>query len=293
MGIKRKTLLITGVSGLVGGHVLARAAKQYSVTATCHDHPFAWPGVRVRRLDLESADNIRRCMEETRPRAVIHCAAWSGLDACEQDPDRCFRVNAEAPGVLAQSCEAVGSRLVFVSTDMVFDGENAPYDETDETNPVNVYGRAKVEAEKRVLSACRNAVAARSALVYGPSVTGGRSFSEWILERLGKGEEVPLFTDQYRTPVPVQDLAAALLELADHFCTGILHLAGPQRIDRYAFGEALARARGLDAGLLRPVSMKDVQYAAPRPVDASLNTKRAVSILHTRFSNIQEGVQKN
>jgi len=243
-------------------------------------------------LDLENGDEIRDVVRRIRPDVIIHCAAWSDLDGCEKDRDRAFRINAEATGVIAETGSVLGCRLIYTSTDMVFDGEKGDYDESDPTGPINVYGESKLAGEERIEKFCSDYVVARVALIYGSPVTGCNSFSERILDRVRQGKVMPLFTDQYRTPILVQNLAKALLELAGTVFSGTIHLGGRERVDRYAFGLRLAELRGFPAKVLRPVSMSEIQTVASRPRDVSLDTSKAKRLLKTELLGYREGLKQ-
>jgi len=288
---EKKRLLISGASGFVGGHIMAAARSEWDVWATYRTHPFTFPDVAILSLDLDDHDAIDEAVERIRPHAIVHCAAWSDLDGCQADPDTAYRVNAEASQRIAELASAAGCRLVYTSTDMVFDGERGMYNEQDQTHPINVYGETKLAGESCIRKACPDSVIARLALVYGKPVTGSNSFSEKALARLQAGQEMTLFTDQFRTPVLVNELAQALLELAVSDFSGLIHLGGSERIDRYAFGLRLAELRGLPATRLRPVSARDYPQAAPRPVDVSLDNTLARSLLKTQLSGCRKGLR--
>jgi len=276
-----KRLLITGGSGFVGGHLLEAAKDQWEVFTTYKNRSLSREGVTCFKLDLAGEKQIESVMEKCRPEAVIHAAAMCIPDDCEQDPKKTYHVNATATEILAEQCVRYQSRLVFVSTDMVFDGKGRYYSESDETHPVNVYGQSKLVAEKFIRAVCTNSVIARSALIYGRPVTGSNSFSERILSRISKGESVSLFPDQFRSPVLVNDLANALLELAGNDWEGTIHLGGGTRVDRYTFGIRLAHLKGIPERLIKSESMNTHKATAPRPRDVSLDISLARKILKT------------
>ncbi len=287
-----RRLLITGTSGFVGGHVLFQAWDEWETFATYHTRVFSFPEVTTLSLDLENENQIRQMIEEVQPDVIIHCAAWADLEMCEHMPERAFSINAKATGILAEMCSKINCRLVYTSTDMVFDGEKGNYDELDRTNPINVYGKTKLAGEEEIQASCSDYVIARAALVYGPPLTGSNSFSERILKRVKNGEIVPLFTDQFRSPILVHNLAQALLELAKGEFKGVLHLGGADRVDRYAFGLRLAELKGFSKTLLKPVSMFENPTVAPRPRDTSLNISRACRLLRTRLLGYKEGLKE-
>jgi dTDP-4-dehydrorhamnose reductase len=288
----KKKLLITGASGLVGGNAAVLGRETWNVSAAYGSRPFQAAGMSAVRLDLTDARSIRSLVQSLRPDAVIHCAASSKLDECEADKNRTFAVNAESVRVLAGACADSGARLVFTSTDMVFDGEKGRYAETDPVSPINVYGESKCAAEEHVRRFCADHAIVRVALVYGKPATGGTSFSEGFLKTWRAGKPVFLFTDQFRTPVEVTGLAEALLELAGSSFRGTIHAGGADRVDRYTFGCVLARKAGISAELLKPVSMAGAVLPAKRPRDASLDVSLAGSLLKTRLLGFREGIEK-
>ncbi|MDZ7339651.1 MAG: SDR family oxidoreductase [candidate division KSB1 bacterium] len=284
-------LLVTGASGFLGGHVAALATRGWQVYGTWHSQAFHLPGVRAVRLDLCDPQALRRTLDEVMPHIIVHCAALTDLDYCETHAEEAQVVNVRAAQLLAQWCGDRGLRFVFVSSDMVFDGSKGHYAESDPVNPINVYGATKVEGEEVVRAHCANYVIARSALIYGRPRTGGSSFSTWIEQRLAAAQPVPLFTDQFRTPILVSELAAALLELCAHSWVGVVHLAGPERVDRFTFGVQLARLLRFEESLLQMRAMAHHHQVAPRPRDVSLRTELARTLLSTPFHGVERGLQ--
>lgn len=285
-------LLVTGASGFLGGHVAYLATCHWSVYGTWHEHPFRLCGVDTVQLRLGEERGVRQLLDTVRPDVVIHCAALTDLDYCESHPDEAHLINVEATKTVASWCGDHATRMIFLSSDMVFDGSVGWYRETDSPHPVNIYGQTKVEAERAVQTLCANHLITRSALIYGRPCTGGSSFSTWIEQRLAAREPVPLFVDQYRTPILVSDLAAALVELAGKDFVGVLHLAGPERVDRFTFGVHLADLLGQEKSLLLRRTMEEVPLGAPRPQDVSLYTERAQRLLVTRLHGVRDGLRR-
>ncbi len=286
-----KRLLITGASGFLGGHIYTLAKSSWQVMAVYYNHPPQQLTKEWMRLDLTDQHEILKSIARFQPDVIIHAAANSNLDQCEQNPEMARQVNVESTRILYNAARSLNSRFLFVSSDMVFDGRQGNYRETDPVCPISVYGRTKVDSEQLFLSKEGNFVIARSALIYGRPVIGGSSFSMWIENRLRMSQNTPLFVDQYRTPVLVNNLAAALLELAENDFTGIIHLGGENRINRLTFGKQLCAVCNYDEGLLQTVSMHDNKSAAPRPVDVSLHTGLARATLHTPLLNTAEGLK--
>ncbi len=283
-----RAMLISGASGFLGGALYHKAVHLWRVTALCHSK--SMPGMLP--VDLTDAAKVRTIVRAVKPRVILHLAANANLDSCEKEPQQAHAVNVAATATLLQAADDIGARLVFVSTDMVFDGHQGNYHELDPVAPLSVYGDTKVAAEKRVLAAKGPHVVARAALIYGRPRLGGSSFSEWIEKRLQARQPVTLYNDQFRTPVWVENLADQLLELACNDYCGILHCAGSERIDRLGFGRILCQKAGYDAHLLIPSSMHDHITPAPRPADVSLNVELARQILHTPLLSVEEGISQ-
>ena len=271
---------------------MAQAKDDWEVFATYQSRPISPPDVTPLALDLADEKAIEDAVEKIQPGVIIHAAAWTHIDECEKDPERAFHINATATEILAELTSRLGCRLVFVSSDMVFDGETGDYKEDDDTRPINIYGKTKLMGEKFIRSVCQNYVIARSALIYGHPMTNAGSFSETMLQTLRRGKIMPLFTDQFRTPILVQNLAQALLEIAGMTVTGTIHLGGGQRVDRYTFGRRLAVLNRFSEAQCRAVSMADIPLAAPRPRDVSLNIHKANRLLKTKLLGYFKGLEQ-
>lgn len=288
----RKRLLVTGGTGFLGGHLLLQSVGEWDVFASVRSQHPAVPCVRWLKMDLADEGDISSGFATAKPDAVIHAAAMSNVDQCETEREKALAVNAKSSAVLARLCENTGARMVFVSSDMVFDGLKGDYSENDPVGPVNYYGETKRMAEESVLHGCSRAVCGRSALIYGAPAIGGTSFSYQMLKRLEAGKEVGLFNDQFRSPISVQSLASALLELASSSYTGIMHLGGTERIDRFTFGLRMADISGYPRSLIKPIRMDDTPSVAARPRDASMNVSVARKALKTKLPDCSEGLAR-
>jgi dTDP-4-dehydrorhamnose reductase len=274
------TLLITGGSGYLGSQ-LARQVKRWQVVATYFSHPPSLPGCRTAHLDVRDEAGVVRLLAEVRPRVVIHTAANMNSPAKMQSTIAAGTRN------VAAAAAAVGAWLIHLSTDLVFDGEHAPYTESDQPSPVMAYGRAKFEAEQAVASLCPDAAIIRTSLIYGFAPPDPRTL--WVLDSLRQKQPITLFTDELRSPVWVDQLATALLELANNgraSMAGVWHIAGPQPLSRYQFGERLARSYGLDPAGLSPGLSRDSGLNRPR--DCTLDVSKAQQRLGSPLWGVHE-----
>lgn len=285
-------VLITGSSGFLGQHLIRYAPRTFHIIAHyCQNSPLDFG----RQLELLQADFTIKPwekVEELHPDVIIHTAAMASIDACEESKELARELNYHASCQLAGLSEAMGGRLIFISSDVVFDGKKGNYNENDIPGPQNIYAETKRDAETFILQNHPNAVIIRPALFYGRALQGRRSFTEIMLTQLGEDKNVDAFTDQFRTPIFVNDLSKAIWELVDHHYQGVIHLAGPQKVNRYEMGLMLCEIFNLNKKLLIPVKSADIQMKVSRPLDCSLDISRARSILQTGFNDCKNGLRK-
>ena len=287
-----KKILITGASGFVGGHLVKQAKKNYEVHALFNNNPLEIKDCFIHKFDLSQVSQIDTFLAEIVPDVIIHTAAIANPDACEENRDYAILVNIKATEELSKWAQKNGVRFIFTSTDMVFDGTRGNYKENDSPNPISFYSQTKVSAEDFIKNNIANYVIARVALVYGIGITRNSSFFEKMIERLTKGESITLFHDQFRSPILVDNLAEALLELATNDFVGITHLGGSERISRWEFGLRASRIFGLPSQNILKGSMFDFEGAAFRPQDISFDIELAKKVLKTKLLSCDEGLEK-
>lgn len=258
---------ITGAGGLIG-QALVQTASQWA------------PGWRARGLtradvDLLDFDRLRRLFEAESPQRIIHCAALSQTTVCENDPRLARQLNVEVAAVLASLAKEVS--LVFVSSDLVFDGRSGNYDESAQVNPLNVYGRTKAEAEQIVLANPRHTVV-RTSLNGGASPTGDRGFNEQMRLAFQAGRTLTLFTDEFRSPIAADETARAVWALAMRGATGLYHVAGAERLSRWQIGRLIAARWPQLHPKIEATSLSGYQ-GPPRAPDTSLNCAKAQRLL--------------
>ncbi len=283
-------VLITGASGFLGRYLIRDAPSHTELLLQYRTNQPQSFGQTVTFLPVDFLTTDWQWWNEVRPQVVIHTAALASLDECQRHPRLARQINVDSTRQLVERAEQAGARFLFISTDIVFDGEKGNYREEDPPNPLNVYGRTKAEAERWVLENHSNALVIRPALFYGKSLNGRGSFTEIMFEKLQQGEEVKLFTDEYRTPVLVNDLSRAVWELAFHEYRGILHLGGSQRLSRYEMGRLLCEMYRFSPDLLIPTLSRETRFVAPRPLDVSLDISRARRLIRTELHDCRTGL---
>jgi dTDP-4-dehydrorhamnose reductase len=273
-----KTLLITGASGFLGPTLCERAAKQWNVAAAMHRHPVPIPHARAVGTDLGAYAEARELLAQLRPDAVIHAAALSNTEYCQTHPAESEAINVEASANLAGLAADRGIPFVFTSTDLVFDGERAPYSEDSAANPISVYGEHKLRAEAAIRQRHPDAVICRLPLLLGPRSVGAEGFLAKMLGAMQRGEQVRMFEDEVRTPVAPSVAADGLLLALEKARGTTLHLGGPERLTRWAIGRLAAEVAGVDVTNVVPCRRGEIPMAAPRPRDVSMDSSRAAAL---------------
>jgi len=288
----QKRLLVMGASGLLGSKIMVQAGRKYKVSGSYNpqvDGKTAW---RLEPVDIGSKDEVEALFKKVEPEIVILTAAMTNVDACERDQSAANRVNSAGPTVVARTCKSANARLVHVSTDYVFDGaKTRRYTEDDVPRPISVYGKTKLAGEKGVLASLPGAVVARPAVLYGWNPLEDKdNFVTWVLKKLRAGEKATMFKDQRISPTFADDLASVLLELAERDVSGIWHVSGPDCLDRVECGKMIARAFGLDEGLVVPVMSSSVSLPAKRPAYSCLDVSKVEKLLGRKTASFGEGL---
>ncbi|NLH71955.1 MAG: NAD(P)-dependent oxidoreductase [Verrucomicrobia bacterium] len=287
-----KKLMVTGARGFVASNVIARALGDWEVHALSRGEPlFEHSGLQWHVAASTGEADLARVFQQVMPDVVIHTAAIANIDFCEANPALARKANVEMTTVLAGLCASSGSKLVFCSTDNVFDGERAPYSEDDLPAPVNFYGQTKFEAERIVAHAGKNAVIARLAFVVGfPAFGPCHSFLGKVVEAIKSGQQLCAPQNEFRTPIDVVSASRALLELADGTHVGVFHLAGNDRLNRFELLQEVSRVLGLPLARITTVDPSQVRSRAPRPRDVSLDNHKVRCFLKTPMLGFSEAL---
>jgi dTDP-4-dehydrorhamnose reductase len=283
-------VLVTGASGSLGWTLCKALLPGCEVAAAYNSHPSVPEDTEGLKLDLSDRNALGDLCRQNKPDVIFHCAAMTDPDECEQSSRQAMKVNFEATLEIARIAKDMGSRLVFTSTDLVFDGSKGDYREEDAARPLSVYGTSKLRAEEAVLAAGPGNLVVRSSLLYGTGSETSGTFLAGLIETLGAGRQMRLFTDQRRNPILVNDFARALIVAVEKDLGGLFHVAGDQALSRLEFGSLVCRAFGYDESLLVPISMENFDYVAARPIDSTLNTEKFTTATGFKPSGISEAL---
>ena len=286
-------LLVLGANGLLGSNVV-RAGQQrgLAVSGTYHSTRPAFD-IPTTQFDLSEYDSFEKILLEHDPDVVINCAAMTDVDGCETNSEQAHVLNGTAPGKLAEQCDMRGIKFFHVSTDYVFDGvARDPYDETTDTNPIQVYGESKLAGEQAVADAIDDPLMTRLSFVWGIHRSSGdlTGFPSWVRSQLQLGETVALFTDQWVTPTRASQAAETMLDLLASDATGFFHVACKSCVTPYEFGKILMDYTDYSEGSLAEESVDDIEREAIRPSYSCLDVDRVESVLGHPQPTLREDV---
>ena len=289
-------ILITGANGLLGQKLVALIAPMTDVdlVATSRGEsriagisdPFTYDS-----MDVGESQNVMEVISRHKPNVVIHTAAMTNVDQCENDHEGCLLMNVQAVENVVKACEENDSFLVHLSTDFIFDGEDGPYTETDSPNPVSFYGDSKLKAEELVQNSSLSWAIARTILVYG--ITPGMSRSNiilWVKKSLEEGKHINVVTDQWRTPTLAEDLAMGCYLIASKKAEGVFNIGGKDLLTPYDMAIMVANYFDLDKSFISEADSSTFSQPAKRPPRTGLTLDKSREILGYDPRSFEEGI---
>ncbi|MEJ2542733.1 MAG: SDR family oxidoreductase [Calditrichaceae bacterium] len=271
-------VLITGINGYIGQYLYSTRPDTFKVEGSVRKIDpvfisYTDPQIKLHPLNFEQ--DIYSQFQNIQTDIVIHTAAIANLSACQKNPQQAERINVKATESISKWCADTETRMIYLSTDIVFDGHNAPYSEDDISKPINVYGLTKLQGEQAVQENVKDHAIIRIALAMGRGKYNRKNFIDWMIGKIKKNETIPLFTDEIRTASAVNYLAQNIWTIALSNETGIFHQFGYSRLSRYDIGKLICKELNSGMDLIRPVQAADLKDC-PRPLDVSLMTNRTV-----------------
>jgi dTDP-4-dehydrorhamnose reductase len=248
---------IFGASGLLGKALIQADWHRASIT-----------GLSSRDVDIRDAARVQETVRETNPQWIVLAAAYTDVDGCESDRDLAFAVNRDGAVNVAAAAKQIGSRLLFLSSDYVFDGrKNTPYETNDPRNPQSVYGRTKAQAEEKLTELLPSCCIARTSWLFG---IGGKCFPDTILKVAASRPALDVVDDQRGDPTYAADLAHAIVQLCQKDAKGIVHISNSGDCTWFEFAREIVNGAGLKT-IVRPVSSAQMARPAPRPAYSVLS----------------------
>ena len=278
-----KKILIVGM-GFLGNYVLREFKnKGFNVIGTrlsINDN--------VMKLDITDVESVEKCVNQTNPDLIINCAANINLEFLEKNPQIGKSINAIGPRNLAKIASKNKIRLIHISTDSIFDGNNSMYTEEDIPNPINEYGKTKLLGEKYIQDSMKDYVILRTNF-FGIN-DKGTGLLNWIIEKLSQKEEITGFDDVIFNPIEISNLSKIIVEISQSSFVGILHLSSNKLISKYEFIMKVADIFNFDKKLIKKGTLKDMNFIALRPKNTTLNNKKAEKIIKTKIQTINESL---
>jgi dTDP-4-dehydrorhamnose reductase len=286
-------ILITGGSGFLGWNATNGLRGLGSIVATYKKHELAANGCSFVPLDLTDTHSIDRVLRTAEPDVIVHTAALTEIAYCQSRQQEAYQVNVEGTERLVKMANRYNVRFIFISTDLVFGGTKSFYLESDVAHPRNYYAETKLLAEGIVKAFSPRYIILRTALMYGDGSQYHGCFTDWMSETLENHQPIPLFIDQYRTPLFVGDAVRAIKELIRHDISGeVFHVGGSERVNRYEFGKKFVEIFGYDSRLLIPKKMSEVEGFSIYGNDCSLNSDKIKSTFPgLALSTVEEGLK--
>lgn len=276
--------LVVGASGQVGSHCLAAlAARNDIAVGTYKSHPR--PGLIP--LDVMDREQFATIVREHRPTTMILSGGLPEVDYCEEHPQTTYAVNVIGVRNAVEIANDYNCKVVYLSSEYLFDGDTGPYDEQTPANPLSVYGWQKLAAEHYVASFARDWLIVRTAVVYSLE----SRFVCWLRSSLAKGERVKGLLDQISTPTYAPDLADAMIQLSEQDGRGVFNVSGSEVISRYEFARTAACAFGFDPNVIVPVETAELNQRARRPLNGGLTVEKVETAIGRRMLDCAAGIR--
>jgi len=275
-----KKIFITGIWGMLGYYLAQFFEKKYSVSGCDIIDSIFTPAFTFHKLDLANIEELKRLLDKEQPDCIIHTAAMINVDLCEKEPRQAMLMNGQVTEELAKIADSNGCRIVYISTDAVFNGDkNGAYTERDEVDPVNVYGKSKLAGENAILKTNNNGIVFRTN-IFGRNIQSKVSFAEWVYNSLSSQEKITMFYDVVFTPIYIGYLAH-LIDLAiEKEMFGLYHAAGGEICSKLDFGKALATHFSFLTETITPISVDEFSFTARRTKNMALDSSKIASELN-------------
>ena len=280
---------ITGASGMLGSALIAHLSKSYRVFATSRGRGVEGKNITWDCFNLTDIILLTEWLETIRPDVVIHCAAITNVDLCEDNVKLATRLHIETTEVMANFLDSYGGRLIYISTDSVFDGEKkGAYSESDLVSPLNVYAKTKFMGERSVLS-MNNGLVLRTNII-GWTQEGKTSFVEWVVNRLNDNMPLNLFYDVYFSPLTIYELSFIIEKIIEKPILGLYHCGSRDNISKYDFGKKMAKIFQLSDSNINKISIDSVDFKATRPKNMALNSDKLSDKLQYDIPNVIDSI---
>ncbi len=287
----RQRVLITGGSGLLALNWALAMRDHFDIILGLHSRKVSLLGVDAKEINLESINHLMKTVEEIECNFIINAVGFTNVEKCELQPDLAHHLNVTLAKNLAIVCSRLNIKLIHISTDHLFSGKEALVTEDHPASPVNVYGKTKALAEKKVLECNPEALVIRTNF-YGWGTIYRTSFSDLIIKTLRLSKEIHLFQDVFYTPILIETAAKVIHELVDLKASGVFNVVGNERISKYNFGMMVSEIFGLNSSGLTPELLANHEALARRPYDMSLSNQKVCNFIGRQLEGVVEQIYR-
>jgi dTDP-4-dehydrorhamnose reductase len=284
-----KKILVTGSAGLIGTQIVKDLLDNHKQVYSCYNKTKPELGI-ITHLDLTKKDDIVNTMNRIKPDVVIHLGAMTDVELCETETELAKKINTDATEILALESEKYNTFFVYMSTDYVFDGKVGMKKENDKTNPINFYGKSKLDGERVFKKITTPNVIVRTSTPFGIH-SKKISFPIWVKKNLELKKEISVVVNQYTSPSYVPNISKMIIEIMERKITGIIHLAGATKISRYDFAVQISKIINVNKQFLKLTKMDQMDWKAQRPADSSLSVSKANKILKNKPEKIEDSLK--
>ena len=290
---KMKRALVTGCNGLLGQKLIQYSPDGWQVFGLdLNDSGYSAAKDFYRKCDMQNKKELLGYIREVNPDWILNAAAFTNVDGAESQRDLCWKINVEAVENLVHAARKVKAKILHVSTDYIFAGNDGPYREDAIPDPTGFYGRSKLAGENVLKGSGTHFAIVRSMVLYGKAINIRPNFVTWLIDKLSKKEPVRIVTDQFGNVTLADELAVGIWRVVLKNLSGIFHIAGNEIVDRYTFAVKIAHIFNLDKRLIQPIKTSELSQAAPRPMRSGLVVDKAIKELGIKLSNVEEGLFK-
>lgn len=283
-----KKIYITGIAGMLGANIGYLLKDRYKIHGVDKVN-FSGKDIECEQFDLLDNNLLRSSLHKFNPDYLIHTAAMVNVDLCEEKQEEAKQLNVELTKQLVNLCNEISCKLIFISSDAVFDGENCSlYNEKDTANPINYYGKTKLTAEQFVLE--KNQIVVRTN-IYGFNIQNKNSLGEWICESLKKGEKIGMFTDIDFSPILVNELTEILIQLLERGKRGLFHVCGTGCITKYDFGKYIQDCFEIETGEIIKTTSNEKNFKALRSKHMGMSNDKVKNELNITIPTPQESIE--
>lgn len=284
---KKKDMLITGASGMLGNNLAFYFREKYNVIGLYHEHPVVISGVQTKKAEMFTGD-FKEIVISFNPDVLIHCVALSNVDVCELDHKSTDKLNVLGTRVVVDSLKDHGTKLLYISSDSVYSGGKGNFSEDDAVDPQNYYGLTKYQGELEALKHSNSMIVRTN--FFGWNIQNKHGIAEWVLHELSNHREIRGFKDVCFSSIYTFDLAEMLDIAIDMDLTGIFNFGSSEPLSKYEFAIEIADRFGLNKSLIKAISIDDFDLKAKRGKNLSLNVDKLTKATNHKPPSIRESI---